>query len=237
MRANLITKGTLLLKASILEKLPLALAQPKPQQSLQPAADFGAPTPSANTTVPTLSQQPNYPTVTSPSPTPAVATPQPTTSIPSPAIVTPQPMAAAPATYTSFSGSWNVLSQGGQSSAQHLQFHLATNSAKLRGLWTQGYASQLRQPDVPNVDFTRESVIGVFLGSRPTGGYILEVASVETMSDGLRVNVNITTPARGSFTTQAFTSPWALVRVETTNLQKAYIYDDATNQLLGTAQP
>ena len=61
---------------------------------------------------------------------------------------------------TPFNGSWNVLGQGGQSSAQNLQFHIATNQSKLGGLWGQGHAHLMRQPAGPNVDFARESVVG-----------------------------------------------------------------------------
>ena len=61
MRASLITRGTLLLKASIIEKFPLALAQPKPQQSLHPVDSFDSSVSNVNTTIPTLSQQTKLP--------------------------------------------------------------------------------------------------------------------------------------------------------------------------------
>ncbi len=248
MRANLITRGTLLLKASAVEKAPLALAEPKPQQSLQPVDDFGS-TPTTNTPVntpvPTLSQQPSYPPVTSPPSTVIAQPPVPplvSTPSPNPAVATPEPI-APPVTVpipsntpSNFSGSWHMLGQGGQSSAQNLQFHIATTQTKLSGLWGQGHAHLMRQPAGPSVDFSRESVVGIFLGTKPTGGYSLEVTSVEALSDGLRVNVSIRNPAAGSITTQALTSPWVLVRVGVPNLQKAYVYDNTTNQLLGVAQ-
>ena len=63
------------------------------------------------------------------------------------------------------------------------------------------------------------------------------MTSVEALSDGLRVNVNVRSPAAGSITTQALTSPWVLVKVGAPNVQKVYVYDNVTNQLLGIARP
>lgn len=248
MRANLITQGTLLLTASAIKEASLPLAQPKPQQSLQPAMSdtFTNNTPTTNiSSVPTLTQQLTTSPTTSPTPTVPVAPTQPSSAVIISQPTISQPTISQPTTmhnfpspsYPNFGGSGQVIAQGGQSTVQNMQFHIANTKGKLSSLWGNGHAHLLSQPPAPSINFTQESIVGIFLGTKPTGGYSLNVVNVENTPEGWRVNVNITEPAANSFTTQALTSPWVLIKIPVSNLQNVVIYDSTTNQRLGVALP
>lgn len=66
---------------------------------------------------------------------------------------------------------------------------------------------------LPIVDFSREIVLAVFAGERPTGGYEIVITTVEAGSGGLLVTYSETGPPPGSFLTQQLTHPYHLVRV------------------------
>jgi len=65
----------------------------------------------------------------------------------------------------------------------------------------------------PPVDFSREMVVGVFLGERDTGGYQIEIIGVERTASVLRVLYVTREPEAGAVLTQALTQPFHLVRL------------------------
>jgi hypothetical protein len=60
----------------------------------------------------------------------------------------------------------------------------------------------------PPVDFSREMVVGVFLGSRPTAGYSVDVLSAADMDGTMTVRYRVAQPARDAITAQIITSPY-----------------------------
>ena len=56
-------------------------------------------------------------------------------------------------------------------------------------------------------------VVGVFLGSRPTAGYTLEIVSANESNGTLVVRYREAVPSRGTMTAQMLTSPYHLVTV------------------------
>ena len=68
-----------------------------------------------------------------------------------------------------------------------------------------------RQP--PAVDFSREMAVGVFLGSRPTAGYAVEILGVREAQDGVVVQYRRTTPPRDMITAQVITTPYHIVAI------------------------
>lgn len=64
----------------------------------------------------------------------------------------------------------------------------------------------------------REQAVAVFLGERRTGGYTVRVESAGSQAGRLVVTYRESRPPRGTFVTQALTSPWALVVVPRTEL-------------------
>ena len=65
----------------------------------------------------------------------------------------------------------------------------------------------------PAVDFTRDMVVGVFLGSRPSSGYNVEIVSSREEQGALVVRYRATAPGRDTMTAQVLTMPYHLVVV------------------------
>ena len=86
-------------------------------------------------------------------------------------------------------------------------------AVKTAAAWTQLWQQHSPDRPLPAVDFTKEMVVGVFTGSRPTAGYSLEIVSAIEASGTLVVRYREAAPARGTMTAQVITSPYHLVVV------------------------
>ena len=66
----------------------------------------------------------------------------------------------------------------------------------------------------PTVDFDTEMVVGIFLGTRATGGYEARIESVTAQGTGVRVSYLERKPGPGVVVTQALTYPFVVIAVE-----------------------
>jgi hypothetical protein len=65
----------------------------------------------------------------------------------------------------------------------------------------------------PAVDFSKNMVVAVFLGSRPSGGYAVQISGVRTVGNTLVVQWNESRPGPGQVAAQVITSPAHIVAV------------------------
>lgn len=132
---------------------------------------------------------------------------------------------------------WEVLAQGNQAVGfDGRSYQLVTSQAELLSLWNRAYGNQLTVPPVPRLDFQRETVVALFVGQQSSGGYGIEVVRAAEENGELYVDVRFTAPAPGAITTQALTSPWAMVRVLRGGYEVAWLRDPDTGDLIGAAR-
>ena len=77
--------------------------------------------------------------------------------------------------------------------------------------WEELWKAHAPNRPRPRVDFATRAVIGVFLGSRRTGGYDVTITAVEPEGDGVTVYYRETRPRPGDMTAQVITSPFHIV--------------------------
>jgi len=142
--------------------------------------------------------------------------------------VTPTPTAAP---------EWDVLATGTQATGgDSPSFELATSQSDLEALWGRAYGAMSELPPLPAVDFSESSVAAVFLGTKRTGGYSVDVQNVTAQDGEVYLDVVVTEPAPGMLTTQALTNPWVMVRIGAPDLSSAWFRDASSGELLGTAR-
>jgi hypothetical protein len=102
-----------------------------------------------------------------------------------------------------------TLEKGDQSNVEDARQVLVRTDAELRQLWAQ------HSPDrpMPKVDFSREMVVGVFMGSRPNAGFSTAVVSATAANGALMVRYSETRPPAGSISAQILTFPYHLVAI------------------------
>jgi PrcB C-terminal len=105
---------------------------------------------------------------------------------------------------------FTTLARGQQSAIDDAREVVVRDAAGWKKLWTEHAPEQ----PVPAVDFSRSSVVGVFLGTRPTGGHAVEITAIERDADAAVVVYRETKPGPDAIVTQVLTSPFHLVRVD-----------------------
>lgn len=133
---------------------------------------------------------------------------------------------------------WRELASGTQAAGDEgHRYALATGQSQLTSLWNKSQGTRLSPAPVPDVDFRRDTVLGIFLGTKPTGGYGVEVRDITVEGDAIYASIEITEPAPDAITTQALTHPWTMVSINRANLQTVWVRDADTGDILGVARP
>jgi hypothetical protein len=102
---------------------------------------------------------------------------------------------------------FSTLAQGNQSQMEDAREAVARTPAEWAALW-KGH----RTGKPPDVDFTRSMVVAVFLGTRPTAGYAVEITGIETKDAGLVVTYRERRPGPDELTAQVLTAPFHIVQ-------------------------
>lgn len=93
------------------------------------------------------------------------------------------------------------------------QDRVIRDSNAWQSLWTEAFRQQQPVPQTPAVDFSRDMVLLVAIGSRPSGGYAVSIDSVVQYQGGLVVEATERMPGRSCITTAVLTSPAVGIRV------------------------
>jgi hypothetical protein len=103
-----------------------------------------------------------------------------------------------------------TLVKGDQSNIDDAKQVLVRTDAEWARLWQQHAPDQPR----PRVDFAKEMVVGVFMGSRPNAGFsTVIVSATATPSGTLLVRYTEKVPAVGTVSAQILTFPFHLVAI------------------------
>jgi VWFA-related protein len=86
---------------------------------------------------------------------------------------------------------------------------VARNDAEWRALWQRHAPGRT----APAVDFSKHMVVAVFLGSRPSGGYQVQITGVRTEGNTLVVQWSESRPGPGQVAAQVMTAPAHIVTV------------------------
>lgn len=122
------------------------------------------------------------------------------------------PVARTPPSSTSAARAPRTLrsiDRGDQSNVDEAREVVVRSEAEWAALWRQHGPDRPRPP----VDFTKEMVVGVFLGSRTTAGFSVEIVGVEPSGGGLAARYRVARPAAEAVTAQVLVFPYHLVAV------------------------
>ena len=102
-----------------------------------------------------------------------------------------------------------TIEKGDQSNIDSAKQVLVRTDAEWTALWRQ------HSPDrpKPKVDFSKEMVVGLFMGSRSNAGFSTAVTTTTAANGALIVKYTETIPAPGAITAQVLTFPYHLVAI------------------------
>ena len=102
-----------------------------------------------------------------------------------------------------------TIEKGDQSNIDSAKQVLVRTDAEWTALWRQ------HSPDrpKPKVDFSKEMVVGLFMGSRPSAGFSTAVISATAGNGALMVRYSETMPSARGVAAQVLTFPFHLVAI------------------------
>ena len=107
-----------------------------------------------------------------------------------------------------------TIDKGDQSNIDAPRQALVRTPAEWEALWHMHTFDRAR----PAVDFSREMVVAVFMGTRPNAGYSVEVVSALEKGGALIVRYRETAPSPGAVTAQILTFPYHIVAFPKVNV-------------------
>jgi hypothetical protein len=100
-----------------------------------------------------------------------------------------------------------TIDKGDQSNVDEARQVVVRTQAEWDKLWTTHGGDRKK----PAVDFVKEMVVGVFMGSRPSAGYTTTIVSTVSKDGKMIVRYEEKMPAKGTLSAQILTSPYHLV--------------------------
>jgi hypothetical protein len=107
--------------------------------------------------------------------------------------------------------SFTTIAKGDVSGQQTAKQVTVRTAAEWNALWKDHAPTE----KMPSVDFAKNRVVGIFLGSKPSAGYDVEIVGVRTQEKDLIVEYVQKQPGRGTMAAQILTEPYHLVAVPT----------------------
>ena len=101
---------------------------------------------------------------------------------------------------------FTTLASGRDSQIAEPQHVVVLNDSEWQKVW-KAHSDQ----STAAVDFAQVMVVGVFLGSRPTAGYQVEIRAVRPSAGSIVVEYVERSPESGALVAQVMTSPFHLV--------------------------
>jgi protease stability complex PrcB-like protein len=77
--------------------------------------------------------------------------------------------------------------------------------------WAALWRSHAPDRPLPAVDFSKDMVVAIFLGSRPSAGYSVEITGVKKANGAVVVQYHEAKPRADAVTAQVITAPYHLV--------------------------
>jgi hypothetical protein len=102
-----------------------------------------------------------------------------------------------------------TIDKGDQSNVDEAKQVVVRTEAAWAALWSRHAPDRKR----PQVDFSSQMVVGIFMGSRPTAGYSVAIVSTIQANGVLTVRYREVVPPRDAITAQVITFPFVLVTV------------------------
>ena len=106
-----------------------------------------------------------------------------------------------------------TVAQGPMSNIEEPRQVVVRTTAEWQALWKEHDA----QRAAPPVDFAQSIVVAVFLGTRPTAGFAVEITAVKAEGSRAVVEYRERRPARDAIGAQVLTSPFHIVRLARTS--------------------
>ncbi len=118
--------------------------------------------------------------------------------------------------------SMEIVMDGTFSAVDDKREVLINNNEQYQSLMNEVYKNLDQMPRIPVIDFTKYSIIAVFIGPRSNGGFMVAIDSINEGSNSISDNVTETTPGKNCVTTEVITKPFTIVKIPKTDKKPVF---------------
>jgi hypothetical protein len=115
------------------------------------------------------------------------------------------------------------LAKGAFSGIREVRREVIKDKAGWEKLWAEHGKLNTPGTNAPAVDFEKEMVIAVTMGTKRTGGYAIEIAGVEVVDKKLKISVKETSPPPRAMAIQVLSAPFHFVAVPKNDLKPEFV--------------
>ncbi|MEK6320882.1 MAG: protease complex subunit PrcB family protein [Acidobacteriota bacterium] len=110
-------------------------------------------------------------------------------------------------------------SSSGHAEAQN---YVINHNADWRSLWEKVVSNRSEKPPLPEIEFTRRTIVAVFQGTQATSGYEISVQEIVETENSLEVAVKAIAPGKRCVVTGIVTRPFDIIEIEKTEKQVVF---------------
>jgi len=123
---------------------------------------------------------------------------------------------------------FTTIEIGTESGMEDSQNQVLRSTQEWTNLWTTHTSIHHPSPPLPNIDFTTSLIISVFRGTQSTGGYSIEIVSVQEMENRIVVTYETEDPDPFGMNMMMMTQPFHMIEIPlTTTKEIEFIRVDA----------
>lgn len=111
------------------------------------------------------------------------------------------------------------LRDGGLAEAQTFVINSET---EWQNLWERMFSNTSVKPPLPEIDFTGRTIVAVFQGIQPSGGYEIAIQEIVETENTLEVVVKAFAPGKRCVVPGAVTRPFDIVEIEKTEKEAVF---------------
>ena len=150
----------------------------------------------------------------------------------------------APLGYTGFTIDWivsrfetvvqerldfTIIESGSHSGHSSLRYYVIQDAQTWADLWGEHVQFIVEPPPVPEVDFSENMVVAVFMGEASTGGYAIRICDIVDTGSFIVVKVEKTEPGPRCIVPMVLTQPYHIVQMAKTDKPVTF---DITTRIL-----
>ena len=106
-----------------------------------------------------------------------------------------------------------IIAQGTQSAIDAPRQEFVRDAKAFQALWAAHTQGASPAPARPAVDLSSSTVVAIFEGNQPTGGYSLAVSSLDKTASGWELKLSLDQPGPNCVVSQELTQPWIMVLI------------------------
>ena len=114
---------------------------------------------------------------------------------------------------------FTTLEKGTYSGITEPLHAIIKEESEWHNLWDRHASNIIPKPDVPEIDFSREMLIGIFTGQKSSGGYTVEIVNILKEERVIKVLYKEKAPLPEEIATTAFTQPYHFIKIPKEDLE------------------